>query len=247
MGDLQSFALVDEDCRLPPDQVRAWAEATTIAAQRDFAAGLGLRPRRGRDRARHARRRPARGAGDPATQDTDQPGALGYHDPTRVIKVFPLLDTLDNAAVTIGHEVFEWLSDEDCQTVVIGPDGKLRLREAGDPVEADSYKVTVSSGATVLMSNFVGIDYFSGGAAGEIPRYDFLGLVRSPGEIRSGGYQTFYDPSAGYTQQQNGRKRAYREALDTLAAKGTHPTRMVRAARLPAPRIVDRFGCTVRA
>lgn len=229
MGGIVPFALVDVDTRQNPADLAAWAEAITIQSQRDFAApewgygvGAALAVRASASEALPGERLILLMA------QPDQPGALGYHDPARVIKVFPTLeDILDDVPVTISHEVLEFLGDADCGTLVLGPDGKLRLREAADPVEdvAYSYVVTVSSGRGVKVSDFVGTDYFDGGAPGAAPRYDVGGYVRSPGEVLSGGYQTLWDAQAGFTQATNGTKRAYRRRLDDLSARGLHSTR----------------------
>lgn len=54
--------------------------------------------------------------------------------------------------------------------------------ECCDPVQGDSYELDAGSG--IYVSNFVGPRYFSDSAG----PYDRMGLVKSPREIRPGGY-----------------------------------------------------------
>lgn len=239
----QPIALVDVDCHLDPAMLAAVAEAVSIASQRDFAD-----PKWGYRCASSLTVRPSLAAILPGERAAlllrapDAPGALGYHDASRAIKVFPLLDALANLGVTLSHEVFERDADEDCQTCIIGPDGKIRLAEPGDPVEDTrfGYDVTTQSGARVRVSDFVGKDYFAGPEPGQPGHYDFTGHIAHPGEILAGGYQTFY-ARGKFTQVTHGRKRPYREALDALAENGAHQHRMAKAmARVP--RLVDRDG-----
>lgn len=233
MTDIVSIAAVDVDCKLDKALVQAVAECITIHTQRDFSAarwGYGL--------GAAVTVRPSVAAALPGERlllllkQPDQPGALGYHDLTRVMKVFPFLAPLDQLAVTATHEVDEDLADDDCVTLVLGQDGRLRLREPGDPVETLSYPITLSSGQTMLATNFVGKDWFDGGAPGKAQSLDFLGKCRAPGEILSGGYQSFFNPTAGFTQEQVDRKSPYREAMATLARLGLHATRHDQAVRM---------------
>ncbi len=253
-----AFALVDVDCELPPALVRDWAEAVSIQSQRDFAApawGYGCAAAV-RVRGSLAEVRPGE---VPALlmRSPDLPGAAGYHDGSRVVKVFPLLGELADAPVTLSHEVLERLADPDVSTAVIGPDGLVRLREVCDPVEADVYTVKVSSGAVVRVSSFVGVDYFSGPADGAAAGcFDVLRKVTAAGQIRPRGYQTFWTRRGGFSQVVNGRKRGYRATLDTVSALGGTPTRagLARLAMrsgskgigkgggLDRPRLVDRHG-----
>ena len=240
---VQPIALVDVDCRLDPAMLAAVAEAVSIASQRDFAD-----PKWGYRCASSITVRPSLAAVLPTERAAlllrtpDAPGALGYHDESRSIKVFPLIDDIANLGVTLSHEIFERDADENCQTCIIGPDGKIRLAEPGDPVEdvRFGYDVTVQSGAKIRVSDFVGKDYFAGAEPGKAGHFDFCGHVKRPGQVLAGGYQTMYSRGK-YTQVTRGRKRHYREALDALVANGAHQHRTARAM-VSVPRIVDRHG-----
>lgn len=147
--------------------------------------------------------------------------ALGYHDRsphgTPYCRVFPhLLDDPSQLPGVITHEVGEALVNPELSRVSAIPraDGKIPCNEVGDPVEAVSYDVTLASGEKVGCSAWVTPAYFE-------PPADLTGIplakgatVSAPGEILEGGYQIFYDPATRtWTQQQNGRRSAYREAL----------------------------------
>lgn len=143
----------------------------------------------------------------------DVPDALGYHDVTPggqpVMHVFPLLDAPEMASVTASHELFEALADPDCDTAVVGPDGRVRCREPGDPVEATYYPYRPPGGQVVLVSNWVTPAYFDGTEG--VP-LDHLGLVHAPGEILPGGYAIYWD-GAQWTSETNGKLRPYRQRL----------------------------------
>lgn len=190
-----SIAIVDVDCGIDRKRLYDWTEATQIFVTRDVSRappfGWGM----------NARIRLA-----PSVEDLlpgewlcglykspDTPGALGYHDETLsgmpVIKCFPLLDTLDNACVTITHEVVETMVDPLLSTASVGQDGVIRAREAADPVETTTYEIEVSSGAKVKVTNFVLPAYFEPPFEYSKVPMDFLRLIRKPGEILDGGYQ----------------------------------------------------------
>lgn len=229
--------LLDVDCNLD----RAWlgdlAETLTTVSLRDFAHaepfGYGV----------GAQVRVAQNAGDVGPGDwtiaflshPDVAGALGYHDRTPngrpLAKCFPFLDDEAMRSVTASHELFEMLADAELSNCVVGPDGVIRCREPGDPVETTHYDFTCLSGRVLRVSNFVTPAYFAGVPDGSVP-FDFLGLLREPGQILPGGYQIVWDPAAKqWTQVTNGTKRAYRQAVGATG----HTRMAMRAARGVTP------------
>lgn len=214
------IALVDHDCGLDRALLVDMAEMLSVESQRDFAKpepwGYGL----------GAVCRVAQSLSDVAPGEwvmafwshPDVPGALGYHDvgPNGMpaLHIFPFLDDPANCGITETHELYEALADANCQTSVVGPDGVIRAREPGDPVEAQSYAYTCASGRILRATNWVRPTWFMPAPDGSVP-YDFMGQLHSFGEIAPGGYAITFDTATGsWAQTVNGEKRAYRKALD---------------------------------
>lgn len=215
-----AFVLVDVDCRLDRARLADVAEAATIHATRDF----GREPPAGWGAAATVRLGASPADVRPGEvvvallSHPDVAGALGYHDRTPaghpVIKVFPLLDALENLGITVTHEIDETLADPELSRASVGADGVVRACEPGDPVEALSYPITVCSGRAVLVTDFVTPAYFEPPDDLHGVPLDFLGRVLHPGEILPGGYQLVYAPGKGWSEVAPGAKRAYRAALD---------------------------------
>lgn len=123
--------------------------------------------------------------------DSDQVGALGYHDETAdgkpVMYVFAKTVQQDNVPLssTISHEVGEALLDPQINRWALDYNsGRLYAYELCDACEADA------DGYEVLgqrVSDFLYPSYFD--PSGKAP-YDKSGLVKAPFETRPGGYQT---------------------------------------------------------
>src|SRR5579871_817887 len=146
--------------------------------------------------------------------NSDQPGALGYHDidgsGRPYIKVF--VNDTEQAGVplssVISHEVLELLGDTYIEDAVLvdngGGKGALYAAEVCDPVEADLYKIN-----GVQVSNFVTPWWFTAtpptGA-----KFDFLGNLKAPFTMTSGGYFSvaLISPKTGLGpwEQRNGEK-----------------------------------------
>ncbi len=132
--------------------------------------------------------------------DSDQAGALGWHtegpDGQVYGKVFvapvldhggtPLQGALTVAAV-LSHEVIEAFVDPAINAWCENSDGLLYALEAGDPVESDSYDITVGKNA-VSVSNFALPAWFDPQAPGP---YDHLGKLSKPFTMTSGGYVVY--------------------------------------------------------
>jgi hypothetical protein len=120
--------------------------------------------------------------------DSDDPGALGYHEDdtgTPEGKVFCEEDIRAGAeiSVTVSHELMEQLADP--LTTRMGPtvDGAQFIVEVCDAVEADSDGYLKNG---VRVSNFVLPAYYEPGSAGP---WDFRGLLTGPcPALRPGGY-----------------------------------------------------------
>lgn len=136
--------------------------------------------------------------------DADQAGDLGYHtegpDADVYGRVFagPVLDNGGNALTNVlsvcsvlSHEVIETIGDAFCNAWSQRADGSLVAYELADPVESDSYAMTVTSekGTTVsgTVSDFVLPAWFNPDAAPGT-RLDQMNLLTAPFEVRSDGY-----------------------------------------------------------
>jgi len=138
--------------------------------------------------------------------DSDQAGALGYHDLTQdgmpFGKVFARTDLQDGLSwsVTISHELLEMLGDPDISLTVFNQAGNtggvLYAYEACDACEDDQFGYQVDG---VLVSDFVTRSWFSTGLPGP---YDFKGYITSSLQILAGGYIGVFDITAGSGWQQ---------------------------------------------
>src|SRR6516225_9836898 len=90
--------------------------------------------------------------------DSDQAGALAYHDLTNeglpISKVFVKTILADNASVSVGatHEICEMAVDPWLNSAYQDPDGVFWAGEVCDPVEDDQYGYEING---VLVTDFV--------------------------------------------------------------------------------------------
>jgi hypothetical protein len=131
--------------------------------------------------------------------DTDQAGALGYHDTTDeglpLGKVFARTDQQAQSAwtVTASHELLEMLGDPDINlaALVQDQDGNVSLYayEVADACEADAYGYLIGN---TMVSDFVFPSWFQSFVpAGS--KLDQQGKIQQPFEILPGGYISVLD------------------------------------------------------
>lgn len=135
--------------------------------------------------------------------NADQAGDLGWHtegpDASVYGRVFaePVLANGGNALTdklsvcsVLSHEVLETIGDSACNGWAQRADGTLVAREVGDPVESDSYLMTVQTEegteASGTVSDFVFPAWFDPDAAAG--PYDQMDVLSSPFEVRADGY-----------------------------------------------------------
>jgi hypothetical protein len=135
--------------------------------------------------------------------DADQAGILGWHtegpDASVYGRVFarPVLDnggTVMSGRLSVcsvlSHEVLETAGDAACNGWSQRGDGLLVARELCDPVEGDTYPVTITSrggtGLTGTVSNFVFPAWFDPDAKGA--PYDWMNTLSAPFQVRPDGY-----------------------------------------------------------
>jgi hypothetical protein len=147
--------------------------------------------------------------------DSDQAGALGYHDITAdglpLGKVFARTDR-DNGlswTVTASHELLEMLADPFVDAVVPVSTGRFTgvmfALEVCDPCEADSQGYLIDA---VQVSDFVTPAWFRRGAK---PPYDKRGLIQRPLQVLRGGYASYmrFTTLRGWQQINNETQRRH--------------------------------------
>jgi hypothetical protein len=176
--------------------------------------------------------------------DSDQAGALGWHDIARGdiiygrVFVRPVLTHGGNAltaplsvASVLSHEVLETFVDPFCNDYSDVDGVHSIAKEVGDPVESDSYAVPVS-GIQVQVSNFVLPRWFD--PAATVGPFDFLGKLTAPFSMTPGGYLIVMKDGA--VSQQFGEKHEAWRATELKASP------LSRTARRLAPKPVRSFG-----
>jgi len=134
--------------------------------------------------------------------DSDQAGALGYHDVTNeglpLAKVFAKTDLNYNEiwSVTASHELLEMLGDPEINLTVFiesKTGGRLYAYEVCDACEADKFGYKING---VLVSDFVFPSWFeSFRKQGTL--FDFTKNIKKPFQLLSGGYIGIYDVNSG--------------------------------------------------
>ena len=133
--------------------------------------------------------------------DSDQAGALGYHDVTPaglpLGKAFVGTDLKYGASpsVTMSHELLEMLGDPEINLTAQVGDAEFYAYEVCDAVEADDLGYRIGD---VLVSDFVTPAWFGTTFAGP---YSFRQSVRQPLQLAPGGYISTWTPHGGWTQK----------------------------------------------
>jgi hypothetical protein len=133
--------------------------------------------------------------------DSDQAGALAYHDLTDeglpISKVFVKTIKADNASVSVGatHEICEMAVDPWLNSAYQDPQGIVWAGEVCDPVEDDQYGYEIGG---VLVTDFVTPNWF--GHQHAQSTIDLKGHAHASFEILTGGYAQKFDPQAGWQQ-----------------------------------------------
>lgn len=129
--------------------------------------------------------------------DSDQAGALGYHDLTPQLhpvgKVFAATDKKYGAAVSVtcSHELLEIFGDAYINTTSLDPKtGRLYAYENCDAVEADELGYEIEG---LLVSDFVLPQFFDPQHAGKGQPLSFKENVHEPFSLAKGGYLSYLD------------------------------------------------------
>src|SRR6516162_2084016 len=159
--------------------------------------------------------------------DSDQAGALAYHDLTDeglpISKVFVKTIKADNASVSVGatHEICEMAVDPWLNSAYQDPQGTFWAGEVCDPVEDDQYGYEIGG---VLVTDFVTPNWFAHQhAEGNI---DLQRRAKSAFQVLSGGYAQKFDPQKGWVQVTGA--AAARTLRGSQAAAGSRRERRAR-------------------
>jgi hypothetical protein len=152
--------------------------------------------------------------------DTDQAGALGYHDLTPdglpIGKVFAGTDLKYGMtwSVTASHELLEMLGDPNINlTVFVQNDqstGILYAYEVCDACEADNFGYQIGK---VLVSDFVFPAWFEGFRTPGSTQFDQTKQIQNPLQLLTGGYIGVFDVNSGSGWQQQTAEKKPTETL----------------------------------
>lgn len=196
-----TVAVINESTILSDADVALGAAALQAQVHLDFApawgAGANVKPYA-------PGQAPAKAWQLVVLDDSDQAGALGYHDLTNdghpLAKVFAKTDQQYGYDwhVTASHELLEMLADPWIDRCVQVATNEFFAYEVADAPEDDSYGYTITvQQQQVKVSDFVYPAWFRRGAAGP---YDKAGHISKPLQILPGGYIGAWTPSGGWTQ-----------------------------------------------
>jgi len=227
------IAVINACTALSDDQVSAVVPALQTQVSRDFApvwgpdAALTFVPTGGQP--------PAGSWWLTILDNSDQAGALGYHDLTPeglpLGKVFAGSDMQYGYqwTVTTSHELLEMLADPDINlTVFVQADpgtGVIYSHEICDACENDQYAYAID-GAQV--SDFVFPEWFESFRVPGSAQFDYGKQIQAPFQLIAGGYISVYDVTAGTGWQQVTAATGPFNAIDpsaltqALSAKATY-------------------------
>jgi len=141
--------------------------------------------------------------------DSDQAGALGYHDLTAdglpLGKVFAASDLKFGTSwtVTASHELLEMLGDPNINLTVFvqnaNTTGTLYAYEVCDACEDDSFAYPIDN---VLVSDFVYPAWFEDFRTQGSTQFDRMNQIQNPLQLLKGGYIGVFNVSDGSGWQQ---------------------------------------------
>jgi hypothetical protein len=141
--------------------------------------------------------------------DSDQAGALGYHDLTPdglpIGKIFAASDLKAGTSwsVTASHELLEMLADPNINLTVFVQNrdtaGMLYAYEVCDTCEDDSFGYKVNN---ILVSDFVYPAWFETFREQGSAQFDHMKQIHSPLELLTGGYIGVFNVTGGSGWQQ---------------------------------------------
>lgn len=201
-GEPTQIAVINASTVLTDSQVQAVVPALQTQVTRDFYPAWGVDARL--TFLPHSTKPEAGQWWLVVLDDSDQAGALGYHDLTNeglpLGKVFAGSDLKFGSewSVTASHELLEMLADPNINlTVFMQKDdsgGRLYAYEVCDACEADylAYKI-----GNTLLSDFVYPSWFEDFRKPESAQFDFSNHLTAPLQLAPGGYIGIFDVTSG--------------------------------------------------
>jgi hypothetical protein len=200
MADIK-IAVINASKAVTDEEVAKVVPALQTQVHRDFAAAWGIDadleivPR--------GKKPPAGSWWLVILDDSDQAGALGYHDLTTegmpLGKVFAGTDKKLGYiwSVTASHELLEMLADPDINLTVFvqpsGDRGRLYAYETCDACEADGFGYDING---VTVSDFVFPSWFESFRKSGT-QFDFGKHIKKPFHLLKGGYIGVFDVASG--------------------------------------------------
>jgi hypothetical protein len=230
---MRNIVVINETARVADAEIEAMLPAFEQQWNLDLTAAWGVEPAAFAFLARG--QAPAPGAWWVVfLDDSDQAGALAYHDLTNeglpLAKVFVSALLADGASISVGasHEICEMAVDPWLNSAYQDPTGTFWAGEVCDPVEDDQYGYRIGE---VLVSDFVTPGWFgharAPGARASC-RLDQRDHADIPFQILSGGYAQLFQARKGWVQVTGA--KAMRSARGKTAVKGSRRERRARQA-----------------
>jgi len=201
-------SVINNSTVVDDDQVETIADALQQQVNRDFHPTWGMDC--------HLKFVPEGQTPEPGSwwlvflDDSDQAGALGYHDLTPdqhpLGKVFAKTDQKYGlqASVTASHELLEMLGDPYVNLTALDPKTlRMYAYETADAIEADELGYEING---VMVSDWVTPHFFDREAENRPEvKFDFQGHLSKPFSLAKGGYLSYLDlkhVQAGWQQEQ---------------------------------------------
>jgi hypothetical protein len=134
--------------------------------------------------------------------DSDQAGALAYHDvtpagePLALVFCRTLMNDKASISVAASHELCEMIVDPELNRGAQSPTGQFWALEICDPCEDDSYGY---QSAGTLVSDFITPNWFSPQTLDGV-LYSFKGNVKHTFQVLPRGYAQWFNPRKGWVQ-----------------------------------------------
>lgn len=194
------IAIINESTAVTDDEVAAYAAAQLKAVHTDFAPIWG---RSARIKVYPRTKAPPANAWQLGIFDnSDQAGALGYHDATPtglpLGKAFAGTDKQYGMdwRVTASHELWEMLGDPDISVCAQLDAQTFIAYELADAVEADEFAYDVDG---IKISDFVYPAYFE--SYNDTGPFDHSRALSRPLSMAAGGYMNVWTPAGGWGQR----------------------------------------------
>jgi hypothetical protein len=167
--------------------------------------------------------------------DSDQAGALAYHDLTNeglpISKVFVKTLTTDGASISVGatHELCEMAVDPWLNGAYQDPRGVFWAGEVCDPVESDQYGYKIGN---ILVTDFITPNWFAHQHAAVL--IDFKGHASHAFAILAGGYAQEFVPRRGWVQVNGSAAMTAHQAHAPLGSRRDRRARMIKGLQFSA-------------